>query len=289
MEAGLRFGIGERISAVGIIIGLFGLVAGVSYPLAFPDADPAIARYCFEISAVIIGASILFFVSDLALYLLRRVGIPLGTALAIIGTAFIVIGAIVGLIGAMKTDHPSAAQNKESEHPIGPDITARFVYPDYPALVLVNNSNKLAKEIKWSVAVWNLDDPRTYLNKNPTANGHDPLPVPVSLFDFIRPHSEGGPQALFGSEHVRPYVKEGQRVFGCVGIICPECVRGHTYLVYWVVGKGGWYTEVAKMNPYGDITEGQLVIPPNFTRDLVQAYFQNALQQIPEASRIQIR
>jgi len=107
MESGFRFGIGERISAVGIVIGLFGLVAGVSYPLAFPDADPAI-----------IGASILFFVSDLALYLLRRVGIPLGTALAIIGTAFIVIGAIVGLIGALKTDHPSAAQNKESEHPV---------------------------------------------------------------------------------------------------------------------------------------------------------------------------
>jgi hypothetical protein len=168
-----------------------------------------------------------------------------------------------------------------------PDITIRLIYPDYPSIVLVNNSDKLAREIKWSVAVWNLDDPRTYVNPHPEPYAHDPLPFPVSMFDFLRPHSESGPQQVFGSQHVRPYVKEGQNVFGSISVICPDCTKGHTYVVYWTVGRTGWYAEIAGL---GDkkFTEGELVIPHHFTKELIQAYVQEALAETPPSARIPI-
>jgi hypothetical protein len=143
-----------------------------------------------------------------------------------------------------------------------PDVIARFVYPKSPALVLVNRSDKIARQIKWSAAIWNLDDPRTYVNPNPAQVAHDPLPIPVSTFDFLRPHSSGGPQTIFNEQYIKP----GQRLFGSISVICPECSRGHTYVVSIIWGTGGWYTEIL------DRRDGELVISQHFTKDLVAAY-----------------
>jgi hypothetical protein len=70
-----------------------------------------------------------------------------------------------------------------------PDVSLRFVYPDAPALVLENNSDVIAKDIKWMVILFNMDIP----------DRNDPLPIPTSTFDWLRPHSHGGPQDLFGT------------------------------------------------------------------------------------------
>jgi len=163
-----------------------------------------------------------------------------------------------------------------------PDVTVRLVYPDHTAIVLVNNSDAIAKEIKWTVVVWNLDDPRTYLSTNPGPNSHDPLPIPVSMFDFLRPHSSGGPQTLFARPDIREFAKDGQRLFGSMSVICPDCKKGHTYFVYEEIGKGGWYSEVA------DVENGELVIPQHLTKDLVQQYYKEALERVPESARISI-
>ena len=162
-----------------------------------------------------------------------------------------------------------------------PDVILRFVYPDMPALVLINQSNKIARDIKWSVALWNIDDPRTYINPGAAPNAHDPLPIPVSTFDFLRPHAIGGPQALFNTTLVLPYVKPGQRLVGSASVVCPECGRGHTYLLYIIFGQGGWYTEVA------DKKEGELIIPHHLTKELVANYY-NEIVQTPDSARIPI-
>jgi hypothetical protein len=166
--------------------------------------------------------------------------------------------------------------------PNSPDVTLRFVYPTSPALVLVNESSVVARSIKWTVVLWNLDDPRTYANPAPIPDAHDPLPIPVSTFDFLRPGTTGGPQGLFNTPLVRPHVKEGQRLFGSASVICPECERGHTYIVSIVFGRGGWYTEVL------DWKEGEMATPKKFTKDGVEEYYKNLLSRVPEANRIPI-
>ena len=117
------------------------------------------------------------------------------------------------------------------------------------------------------------------MNASPLPDAHDPLPIPVSTFDFLRPHTMGGPQNIFNPQ----YVKTGDRLFGSISVTCPDCSRGHTYIVSIVWGSDGWYTEIT------DKQEAELIIPPRFTRDLVIAYFTQLQSAIPETARIPIR
>jgi hypothetical protein len=153
-----------------------------------------------------------------------------------------------------------------------PDVTLLFVYPDYPALVLSNNSNKVAAQIKWTVVLWNLDDPKSYSNSpGSPPDTHEPLPIPVQTFDYIRAHSTGGPQNLFGLPSVAPHVSKGNRLVGSASVACPDCARGHTYLVSIVFGEGGWYSEMAEME------SGSVVVPPKFTKQSVADFAQLVL------------
>ena len=151
-------------------------------------------------------------------------------------------------------------------------MTLRFVYPKSPALILVNNSDAIAKNIKWSVALWNMDIP----------DRNDPLPIPVSTFDWIKPHDEGGPQNLFSSRIVSPLLKQGNRLFGSVALDCPECKRGRTYIVKITWDEGGWYSEIENGTP------GKLLIPPNFLIESRIKYFKALEAAVPEQSRIPI-
>jgi hypothetical protein len=76
--------------------------------------------------------------------------------------------------------------------PIPPEVTLQFVYPQSPALQLINISNKVARDIKYMVTMWNLDLPERV----------EPLLIPVSTFDWIRPHEASGPQSLFFAPQV---------------------------------------------------------------------------------------
>jgi hypothetical protein len=156
-------------------------------------------------------------------------------------------------------------------HPL-PDVGLRFVYPQSPAPIIVNPSNALARDIKWAVVLWNIDLPER----------NDPLPIPSSTFDWVKPHDEGGPQNIFGSSLVAPLIKNGDRLFGSAVATCPDCSRGRTYAVYIVWGKGGWFSEIPNE------TSGKLIIPANFLRGTREQYFKELDAMIPESSRIPI-
>jgi hypothetical protein len=105
MELAFRFGIGERLGAVGIVLGASGVVVGVMFPLAYPDAfSPSAARSIFWVGATLISASVLFFICDLARYILIRKGVAPGMTLISIGFSLMALGAFVGTIGAMNED-----------------------------------------------------------------------------------------------------------------------------------------------------------------------------------------
>jgi hypothetical protein len=153
-----------------------------------------------------------------------------------------------------------------------PDVALRFVYPKSPALVLVNQSAVIARDIKWTVLLWNMD----------LTDRSDPLPIPVGKFDWIRPHDQGGPQNLFGSQHVAPLLKPGNRLFGSASVDCPECARGRTYIVYIVWDESGWFSEVENGKP------GKPLLPLNALKDSRIKYFKALEAMAPAQSRTSI-
>lgn len=163
---------------------------------------------------------------------------------------------------------PPLSPPKESQA----DVALRFVYPKSPALMILNLSDSIARDIKWAVVVWNMDLP----------DRNDPLPIPVSTFDWLKPRDEGGPQDLFNGPLVAPLLKTGNRLFGSASVDCPACARGRTYIVYIVWGEGGWFSEVENGK------SGRIIIPPNFLKDSREKYFKTLEATIPEISRLPI-
>ena len=188
------------------------------------------------------------------------------------------------LVGVVGFGTPQALEwvtaHENGQHP---EVAVRLVYPDIPALMLINQSDVVAREIKWGIILWNLDDPRPYAgNPNPAPDAHDPLPIPIQTFDFIPPHSLGGPQALFGQLEARELVKKGNILVGSMFANCPTCARGHTAIVYIEYGKGGWYYDIPNMQSAGVLT------PERLTTIEVQSYFKAVLSSVPEEARIPI-
>lgn len=153
-----------------------------------------------------------------------------------------------------------------------PNVALRFVYPKSPALVIMNTSDSVARDIKWSVVLWNMDLP----------DRNNPLPIPTSTFDWVKAHDEGGPQNLFDTPLVTPLLKPRNRLFGCASVDCPGCSTGRTYIVYIVWGQGGWFSETNIEKP------GKLIIPRKVSRESIEEYFKSLEALAPESARIPI-
>jgi hypothetical protein len=157
--------------------------------------------------------------------------------------------------------------------PIGmPNVSLRFLYPKAPALMFVNPSDFVARDIKSAVVLWNMDLP----------DRNDPLPIPSSSVDWIKPHDEVGPTNLFGAPIIAPLLNAGNRLFGSAMVDCATCSRGRTYIVYIVLGEGGWFSEINKNHP------GKLLVPQNFSKETREAYFRLLDSLVPPSVRIPI-
>jgi len=153
-----------------------------------------------------------------------------------------------------------------------PDVALRFVNAKDPFLVVTNLSDAEARNMKWAVELWNMDLP----------DRNDPLPIPISTFDWLKAHSEGGPQNLFDAPPVTSLLRPGNRLFGSAVVDCPECSVGRTYVVYIKWGEGGWFSEVASL------PSAKLVIPKNFMRETREAYFRQLEAMVPLDRRAEI-
>ncbi len=162
----------------------------------------------------------------------------------------------------------------------GADVTLALVNPESPSFLLVNKSNKTASQIKISVVLWNLDDPRIYMEGNKAPDAHDPLLIPVQTFDFLRPHT-AGMVSIFNTPIVSPYVKRGQRLVGSAGVVCPECERGHSYHLYINYGQDGWIAEIPEKK------EGELMAPLFFRKPIIIEFF-NRVMKTPETERLPV-
>jgi len=77
-------------------------------------------------------------------------------------------------------------------------------------------------------------------------------------------------------------LKEGNRLFGSASVVCPECARGRTYIVYIVWGDSGWFSEVENEK------SGKIIIPPNFLKTSRIEYFKALEAAVPAQSRMAI-
>ena len=185
-----------------------------------------------------------------------------------------VIGSVVGVcVVLMLPAVLKWVDAKELITTAKPDVSLRFVHPKAPALVLENNTDTIAKDIKWIVTLFNMDLPER----------NNSLPIPVSTFDWIAAHAHSGPQDLFGTALVSPLLKPGNRLFGSSSVICPTCSRGHTYYVYIEWEKGGWFAEIEGEK------SGFVFTPENGLKLSRMEYFDRGLSAVPASARVPIR
>jgi hypothetical protein len=247
------------VSPIEILLGVtFPILVGIGIALAMGSGSAAefwVARISFIAAALNITGLIIWWVYNS--------GLSLST---------LTIGALVGACSVVGL--PTLLRwidAKEITATQKPDVKLRFVYPNSPALVLINDSDVVARDIKWFVALWNIDLP----------SRDDPLPIPVSTFDWLQPNSVSGAQDLFYSPAVVSVLKPGNRLLGSASVSCPTCSRGRTYMVYITWDTNGWYAEV------DDIQTGQVVIPSNFLKQTREQYIK-LIEAVPTQSRTSI-
>ncbi|HEX4043987.1 MAG TPA: hypothetical protein VHY10_19985 [Xanthobacteraceae bacterium] len=155
--------------------------------------------------------------------------------------------------------------------PEEPEVTLSFVSKPDPLIQLHNISRATASNIKWMILAFDLDSyPRT----------KQPLPIPAETFDFLSAGSSSLPTELFERPNISGLVKKGDKIFGSASVHCPLCKRGYTYVFSIVLGRGGWYGEVAK------ITNANIVTPADMEH-VVEAE-QAFTELIPIQKRIEI-
>jgi len=170
------------------------------------------------------------------------------------------------------------AHSRESSQP---DITLRFVNPKYPSLQIINQSDAVARDIKYEVVLFDLD--------HLSADQNQPLPIPTQTFDFVRPHAASGYMNLFYELPVQPLPND--RLFGSASVVCPDCVRGRTFFVYIERGKGGWFAETTSFfdgHQVRTVENGNLILPKTVTRQAIERYASDILTKSPGTSRIPI-
>jgi hypothetical protein len=142
---------------------------------------------------------------------------------------------------------PVKSQYQKSQPP---DVTPMLVSPEQPAVMLINESANVARNIKWGVVLWNLD----------SLDRVDPLPIPYQAFDFIRPREHGGPEQLFNAA-ILGLIKPGNRLFGYATVDCPDCATTRCVWIYIEYGKGGWYAPLPKEAPFVNTSQLFKMIP----------------------------
>ena len=170
-----------------------------------------------------------------------------------------------------KTEQPQPPSSLSKEEP--PAVGLRFVYPKEPALMIRNLSDSVARDIKWMVILWNMDLPER----------NDPLPIPTYTFDWIKGHQDGGPLTLFSTPLVAPLLQPGNRLLGCAFVDCPACDRGRAYVVYVVLGQGGWYSALENKEFWRGAPT-----PPDFQKSSREKYFEALKTMAPESSMVPI-
>jgi hypothetical protein len=124
-----------------------------------------------------------------------------------------------------------------------PKVTLKLVDPAHPALLLINETGFVAKDVEFAIALWKAET----LEELYASEGKGPA--------TLLPREAFGPLDLFNPSKISLAPKPGDKLVGNLSVSCRICARGYSYWVYIDWGKGGWYSEIA------GIGDGKLVVP----------------------------
>lgn len=266
----MPLGIDRRLTIAGLLVGVAVALIGVGVTILWPEAKGLGWGLLF------LGAAILFL--WLVFEIKQWIGSPIPSMVAAILVGC-VIGGCLGFLfwktnGGIKTetvgrsdDPPVSLPNGNSGshnpsiqvikpnnpsrseppgHPVQrphvsefPDVSAKFVYPDEIALVLLNQSPVTVKAPSILLMLFDLDgdaDKATVLNV--------PMPSPEGV--FIKSGSYMIPLSIAGHPNVKNQIKKGDRLVGWVSVTCPDCENTNAYWFYAVQGDRGWFAKCRK-------------------------------------------
>jgi hypothetical protein len=124
-----------------------------------------------------------------------------------------------------------------------PDLGMEFVSPQDVAFRMVNLSNAIVRDAKYTFILVDLDGPRTVGSGDGAIPQILQIPTTVNSGDFLKPKHKYMERPMSTFQGVQAVVKPGDRIFGYVTVTCPDCVKERRYWVYFVNGPGGWYYE----------------------------------------------
>jgi hypothetical protein len=124
-----------------------------------------------------------------------------------------------------------------------PDLGIEFVSPGDVAFRMVNLSDAIVRDAKYSFILIDLDGPRTAGTGDSAIPQILQIPTTVNSGDFLKPKQKYLQRPMSTFQGVQAVVKPGDRVFGYVVVTCPNCIKERRYWLYFVNGPGGWYSE----------------------------------------------
>jgi hypothetical protein len=123
-----------------------------------------------------------------------------------------------------------------------PDISLCFVGRQHPSLWALNLSDNSIENGQFGApALFDVDGPTP----------DDPLQITGQNFELIAPHGMSGGVDIFSNMHGSSLPKDGNRIFGTVGIKCAKCAVGRSFYVSITWGTGGWFSQM-KNDTSGD-------------------------------------
>ena len=152
------------------------------------------------------------------------------------------------------------------DKPMIPDIYMRIVNPQTISVAVFNDSGTVAKEVRYSVIIWDIDSGST-----------DPLPIYRGAKDWMRTGDYILPLPVFDSKAV----PQGHRLVGMANASCPTCRLSRSYWLCATSGQAGWY---------GEAPQGQLPNMMFVSSNLIplRQHFDEVCNMLPVIKRLPI-
>ena len=160
------------------------------------------------------------------------------------------------------------------------DLEAAFVNPTDLGMMAKNISPVVAWDPKLEVELWDLDEPR---NKVDATSLSLPIFTETSRGDFLKPQWSSTPRTVLDVAKTSGRMKDGDRLAGFAAITCSNCKSARWYWIFYVEGKGGWYSPIPvgqgpDQKAWGKIMEGLANDPSAedfVSRDVVKVKIQD--------------
>jgi hypothetical protein len=179
------------------------------------------------------------------------------------------------IVKSVAASRPAPPPEERSEMA---EVKARFVNPELLSIMATNTSQFTVWDTKIEVEFWDLDEPR---NLSPQTALGLPIFVSVSTGDFLKAGESYTPRTVLDLAKSSGRLKDGDRLAGYGAITCSNCKNTHWYWIYYIEGKGGWYSAIPLGQGPDELRFANAI--PGMTKD-PESWF----GRIPLSERLQI-